>query len=180
MGSIHCKNLVDHGADVVCVKNKTDHPSLRNASIDELPSLLKEGFSSVVIASPDTLLVEHTKLVVDAGFTNILLEKPGAVSSSELTLLQRYAVAKGASVKMDYQRGMDDKIHEMLSTVSARVSEGYSLDYVSIFSCDARQPPQDSPQALNQGCHDYALLLNVLESAGDLNPVSLGTEGINW
>ena len=116
-----------------------------------------------------------------AGFKKILLDKPGAASSSDLFRVQKAAEEYDAKVFMNYQRKLDPLFADKLKEIEEKKSEGYQLDYVSVYSCDARQPPQAAPQPLNQACHDFAMLLNILEAGGDqLNPTTMKTEGLNW
>ena len=81
---------------------------------------------------------------------------------------------------INYQRSFDPRVAALLADIAQRNEAGYKLDYVSVFSCDKAQPPQAAPQYLNQGCHDYALLHNVLEAAGGLKVQDVQSRGINW
>jgi len=52
---------------------------------------------------------------IDAGFKTIMIEKPGATSSSELMRLKRHAERKEATVLVNYQRQMDPLLAKVLS-----------------------------------------------------------------
>lgn len=82
---------------------------------------------------------------------------------------------------MNYQRTLDPLLADKLKEIETKKSEGFQLDYVSIYSCDKAQPPQAAPQPLNQACHDFSKLLMIFEAGGDqLSPATMRTEGLNW
>ena len=46
--------------------------------------LVKAGFERAVISTVDSVMAEDAMRALDAGFKHILLEKPGAITASEL------------------------------------------------------------------------------------------------
>jgi predicted dehydrogenase len=116
---------------------------------------------------------------LDAGYERILIEKPGSENSEDLEKLIIKAEEKGITMYINYQRSFDTRVAELFVNIRKMVSEGYSLDYVSVYSCDKEQPPQAAHQYLNQGCHDYALLLCVFEASG-MKLKDLQSRGVEW
>ena len=182
MGSVHTQNLVDQGHTVIAVGRAKQNPTVPNFDAgDDLRKLVEDGYETCVISIPETGAAQEAIRAMEAGFKKILLDKPGAPRSTELVKVQQAAQQHGVELCMNYQRKMDPVFSEKLQEVTKKTAEGFSLDYVSVYSCDARQPPQAAPQPLNQACHDFAMLLDIFEAAGDcLAPTSMKTEGINW
>ena len=60
------------------------------------------------------------------------------MNSSELMKLALFAKQMGAQVFIDYQRKLDPQLSENLKIIQEKVKEGYHLDHVSVYSCDAR------------------------------------------
>lgn len=183
MGTIHAKNLVASGCTVMAVELPTaPHPTLPTFSCKgDLRDLVKDGYKVCVISIPETIAGREAIRAMEAGFEKILLDKPGAQTSSDLIRVQRAAQKHQAQVFMNYQRKLDPVFSEKLRRVEQFRSEGFNLDYVSVYSCDARQPPQAAPQPLNQACHDFAMLLNILEAGGNnLTPKSMKAVGLQW
>ena len=78
-------------------------------------------------------------MVIDAmksGFKKILIEKPGAPSSTELLKVKLAAEKYRVEVYMNYQRKVNTRFYEKLEEVSAKKAEGFNLDYVSVYSSD--------------------------------------------
>jgi hypothetical protein len=46
---------------------------------------------------------------------------------------------------MNYQRQLEPAFSEKLEWVREMCQQGYQVDHISIYSCDANQAPQDSP-----------------------------------
>jgi len=75
---------------------------------------------------------------------------------------------------------LEPSFSEKLTWIHSKITSGYTLDHVSLYSCDAHQLPQSSPQHTNQAVHDYAVLLSVLKVGGGLKPDSLSARGLAW
>lgn len=45
---------------------------------------MNQGYTKAVVSLPDNILFENTDKLLDAGFKQILLEKPGSLYSWEL------------------------------------------------------------------------------------------------
>lgn len=97
----------------------------------------------------------------------------------ELEQLVALAEEKGVTFYINYQRTFDPKLAELLNVIKAKTAEGYQLEYCSVYSCDKAQPPQHAQQYLNQGCHDYALCLSILECC-NMNVIDLQARGVQW
>lgn len=161
MGNIHAGNLVIDGHKVMAV----DLPEFNHGKLpffsckDDLKELVNDGYESCIISIPETFAAKETIRAMEAGFKKILLDKPGAPSSSELVRVQTAAKEHNVRVFMNYQRALDPLLAEKLKEIETKKKEGYQLNYVSVYSCDKAQPPQAAPQPLNQACHDFSMVL---------------------
>ena len=125
------------------------------------------GIKLALIAANDTYHTVLTNEILDLEiFERILLEKPGSLNSWDLEQLCDKADEKGVTMFIDYQRSLDDRVLEVQRNVAEDYKNGFALDYISVTSMDHLTPPQDAPQIKNQGVHDYAVILSVLEAAG--------------
>mmetsp|Transcript_6506 Transcript_6506/g.7439 ORF Transcript_6506/g.7439 Transcript_6506/m.7439 type:complete len:313 (-) Transcript_6506:187-1125(-) len=180
-GKIHVGNLLGLGAEVACfdVVENPDCSKNYDAKSVEHSACVADGFKYAIVALPDNMLYPHTDKILDAGFERVLIEKPGSLNSEDLKKLNDKATAKGIAFTIDYQRSFDGRVSKLTEEIKSLVADGYKLDYVSVYSCDKAQPPQAAHQALNQGCHDYALLLGILE-ATNVSVKELQARGVNW
>jgi predicted dehydrogenase len=167
-GKIHVANLISLGADVASFDVVDNAQASKNFNAKEAAhaDCVADGYKVAVVALPDHMLFPHCDKILDAGFERIMVEKPGALNSADLEKLAVKAEEKGITMYINYQRSFDDRISQLLGQIRDMCASGYTLDYVSVYSCDKSQPPQAAHQFLNQGCHDYALLLGVLEASG--------------
>jgi len=181
IGLIHAQNMLDAGQSVI-VEDFGTHPTLPMFGCKDDPKkLVEDGYESCVISIPETYAAKDAIRHMEAGFKKILLDKPGAPSSTELVKVKLAAQQHNVEIYMNYQRKVDPTFAAKLAEIKAKRAEGYTLDYVSVYSCDYKQPPQKAQQPLNQSCHDFAMLLDMFEAAGDsLAPKSMKTQGIDW
>lgn len=151
MGSIHAKNLVASGCTVTAVELPTvHHPNFHTFSCDDdLRKLVNDGYELCIISIPETIASREAIRAMEAGFKKILLDKPGAASSSDLIKVQKAAEKHNVQVFMNYQRKLDPIFSQKLQEVQKFKQAGFNLDYVSVYSCDASQPPKDAPQPIN-------------------------------
>lgn len=90
MGNIHAGNLVVDGHTVTAIDlPEFPHQTLPFfSSKDDLKELVKDGYESCIISIPETIAPRETIRAMEAGFKKILLDKPGAASSSDLVRVQ--------------------------------------------------------------------------------------------
>lgn len=179
-GKIHVTNLKSLGAYVGnadFVENKDCDENF----IGKVPysEPFGKGFKVAIVALPDKMCFDHCKQLIDTGFERIMVEKPGCKDGDELQELVNLAESKNVTMYINYQRSFDPKVAELLDIIKQKTAEGYSLEYCSVYSCDKAQPPQNTQQYLNQGCHDYALCLCILESC-KMNVLDLQAHGVKW
>mmetsp|Transcript_29749 Transcript_29749/g.36738 ORF Transcript_29749/g.36738 Transcript_29749/m.36738 type:complete len:313 (+) Transcript_29749:68-1006(+) len=180
-GKIHVQNLLSLGAEVACydVIENADCAKSYDAKTTEHDACVADGYKIAIVALPDNMLFPHTYKILDAGFERVMMEKPGSLNSSDLEKLNNKAAENGVAFTIDYQRSFDGRVSKLTNQIKELIADGYQLDYVSVYSCDKAQPPQAAHQALNQGCHDYALLLGILDAA-DLSVKELQARGVKW
>mmetsp|Transcript_62853 Transcript_62853/g.86929 ORF Transcript_62853/g.86929 Transcript_62853/m.86929 type:complete len:177 (+) Transcript_62853:278-808(+) len=142
--------------------------------------MVSQGYKTAMVATPESKLNPMARKLINSGFSRILVEKPASLNSSELIALKDHADKHNCEVMIGYQRKYDPVFAEKLAQLRAKYNEGYRLDHTTVHSCDARQPPQAAPQYINQSCHDYAMLLNILQASGDMNVDSLAAKGVQW
>lgn len=79
------------------------HPTLPTFNCkDDLKKLVDDGYESCIISIPETIAAGEAIRAMEAGFKKILLDKPGASSSSDLVKVQRAASKYNAQVFMNY------------------------------------------------------------------------------
>ena len=78
--------IVVDGHEVTAVElPEMPHPTLNTFSCkDDISELVKDGHESCIISIPETIADKEAIRAMKAGFKKILLDKPGAASSSEL------------------------------------------------------------------------------------------------
>eukprot|EP00924_Labyrinthula_sp_SR-Ha-C_P015998 maker-scaffold_4-snap-gene-16.6-mRNA-1 protein AED:0.00 eAED:0.00 QI:43/1/1/1/1/1/6/83/341 len=185
-GSIHVKNLISLGATVASF-DLAENPNCEtnfNAAASSYSEAIRKGFTKIIVALPDHILFSKTTEVInstseEAPIEAILVEKPGSLTAKDLQELVDLAQEKQIPFFIDYQRSFDPRLAELGITVSEKAKAGFDLEYVSVYSCDKAQPPQAAHQALNQGCHDYAMLLFILKNVG-LKVTDLSARGVRW
>jgi len=64
--------------------------------------LVKDGYDKCVISIPETIAARVAVSAMEAGFKKILLDKPGAPSSTELVKVKLAAQKHGVEVFMNY------------------------------------------------------------------------------
>ena len=89
------------------------------------------------MALPDNMLFTHTDIILDSGYERIMVEKPGSSNAVQLAELARKAEANSIKMYINYQRSFNGKIASLFDDIEQMVADGYALEYVSIFSCDA-------------------------------------------
>lgn len=115
------------------------HPNIHNFHCQrDLRPLVNSGYDSCIISIPETVAAKEAIRAIESGFKRILLDKPGASSSSELVRVQQTAERYNAQVFMNYQRKMDPTFSDRLFEIEKMKRAGYKLDYVSVYSCDAK------------------------------------------
>lgn len=184
-GSIHVKNLLELGCTVGCYDLMKNDNCQRNYNAKEssYDDAIADGFNHVLVALPDNILFRETEKVLLARHTPkaVLIEKPGSLVSDDLQKLVDLAKTKSISFYINYQRSFDPRVAQVTKKLEDLVKDGYNIDYISVHSCDKAQPPQKSHQILNQGCHDYALLLGFLEVLDTkVEPNSMTVHGTTW
>ena len=96
-----------------------------------------QGFDTAIVSLPDTILYDKTNKMLDSGFyKTIMLEKPGAVNSHDLTKLCEKGEKMGVELYINYQRSFDSRINNLFNEIKKCVVEGYNLNYVRVYSCD--------------------------------------------
>lgn len=138
-----------------------------------------KGYKVAVVALPDKMCFAHCKEMIETGYERLMVEKPGCQNADELSKLVALAAEKNVTFYINYQRSFDPKVAKLLNEIKQKTADGYQLEYCSVYSCDKAQPPQHAQQYLNQGCHDYALCLSILESC-NMDPIDLQARGVRW
>ena len=104
MGPVHAQNLINRGFTVMAVEMpKNFHPTLPNFNCKEdLSKLVEDGYDSCVISIPEPVTAREAIRAMEAGFKKILLDKPGATSSSELFKVLKASQKHKTEVFMNY------------------------------------------------------------------------------
>jgi len=150
-GKIHVKNLLALGADVASF-DVVENPSVTknyNAKEAQHSEAVADGYKVAIIALPDHMLFPHTDKILDAGFERLMIEKPGSLNSADLEKLIKKGEDKNVTMYINYQRSFDARVSSLFENIKKMVAEGFTLDYVSVYSCDKEQPPQAAHQFLN-------------------------------
>lgn len=185
-GSIHVKNLLSIGCFVGCfdfIENKKANKN-HLAKTTDYNTAIGEGYTHVILAVPDNILNGEATKVLNCSNKpqRVLIEKPGSLTSKDLKSLVQLAKEKSIPFFINYQRSFDPRVAEISKKVLDLVkNKGYELDYVSVYSCDKAQPPQKAHQILNQGCHDYAMLLDILKTVDiKITNETVHAQGVQW
>lgn len=93
--------------------NKFKFQILSGGFEKQLPSMGKKDL--VIIATPTPLLIPATKLAIECGQTNILVEKPGSLYHNELSSLIKKL--KTQRVRIAYNRLLYPSFHKLKSLV---------------------------------------------------------------
>ena len=68
---------------------------------------MDNGFDTCIISIPPKFTNKETIRAIEAGFKRILIDKPGAASTSDLVKVQRSAEDHDAKVYVNYHRKLD-------------------------------------------------------------------------
>jgi predicted dehydrogenase len=117
----------------------TKNYSAKDASHSDV---VADGYKVGIIALPDHMLFPHTDKILDAGYERLMIEKPGSLDSADLEKLIKKAEEKNVTMYINYQRSFDARVSALFENIKKMVAEGFTLDYVSVYSCDKEQPPQ--------------------------------------
>lgn len=112
-----------------------------NAKEVDLKKVLEDGYQSAIVSTLIPLSYEYTCRLIEAGFKKILIEKPGAINANELKDLKNKAEEAGVKMSINYHRNFDPRVAKLLVDIEGMASQGYKLDYVSVFSCDKALGP---------------------------------------
>ena len=63
------------------------------------------------------MLYPHTDKILDAGFTRIMVEKPGSLNSVDLEKLAKKGEEKGVTMYIDYQRSFDERVSALFDKI---------------------------------------------------------------
>lgn len=191
-GSIHLKNLIDLDHDVINYDFIPNNLAIHNYSpAESTPKsiITSHQVTHVLIALPDHLLFLKTKELLTSiktlannSIQSILIEKPGSLKANDLQQLVDLSQNLNISFFINYQRSFNLEIKNSLKKIEKLVQQdGYNLDFISIYSCDKDVSPQSSPQVINQGCHDIAILLNYFDAAGlEVDLKSVNCDCVQW
>lgn len=104
-GKVHVKNLLSLGAEVASF-DVVEHPEVLNFNAKEQKpeACVEKGFLVALVSLPDFMLFPHTDKILDAGFSRVMVEKPGSMKSEDLEKLVAKAESKGITMYINYQR----------------------------------------------------------------------------
>ena len=147
MGKVHVRNMIQLGNEVASMDNKENADASKSYLAKEVDyaTVIADGYDVCVVSLPDTMLFDHTKRIMEAGFKRILLEKPGSTNSDDLQKLVNMAEEKDIPMFINYQRSFDERINALYQKIKQKVSEGYQLVYALSSSSDKEVPPQHFP-----------------------------------
>ncbi len=72
----------------MAISGRKENKNIKDKYFDimktKLSEIIGEGYKSAVVSLPDNILYKNTMEIIEEGFKEILLEKPGALHSWEL------------------------------------------------------------------------------------------------
>ena len=104
MAEAHARALVALGEEVVVSSRTHARAEALAARTGARASREPPGAESAIVAVGVESLAEVTAALVDRGCRRILVEKPGALTSTALAALARHAAAAGAEIRVAYNR----------------------------------------------------------------------------